>query len=118
MCAGLAWTHLFLVSAIGAGTQVDWLVALSLLIPAAITSAAFPIARRRWWRWVVLAWLAMGAMPPGGPVIILVGETWLWYRCWFIEFHTMDPPAPLRLRERLSAGIGSLRTSVRRKRTA
>ena len=97
-----AWMHVVGVSWTMRTAGPDLALAV-LTLPGLVTTIAVPMSRRRSWRWLVLSALVLTTKAEFQGFVLLVGESWLLHRVWFVE-----RPAPgqaPRARRRNDAGL-------------
>ncbi|MDN5894594.1 MAG: hypothetical protein L0H93_11275 [Nocardioides sp.] len=86
VCLFLAFAHTAAAARVSTyGGGGDALVVL--ILPAIVTAALIPQARRRGWvRWVSVWVLSYIVMPEFAAPTVAVAETWILHRFWVVEF--------------------------------
>lgn len=96
LAAGATGAHLAILYWVEGGLPVGLAVAVYLL-PTVLTVAACPGAYRRWWRYLAIFALVVGAAPGLRPLVFFVAETWVLWRAWSVERAPGEPGPVLRM---------------------
>lgn len=65
--------------------SVVWLFPLLFVLPGLLTMVLLPGAWRRWYRWLVLVFLAFAVQQDLMATVLFFGHAWAIYRSWFTE---------------------------------